>query len=97
MTRSDITARFTFFLPDARVLDDSEVAALPTDKIQAVDTDKKPGVWLEIHCPDAACIKDDGRISIPAEGIEPLEKKGIWLNLFCPEGSCKLEESTELP
>jgi hypothetical protein len=42
-------------------------------------------------------VRDDGRISIPAEGIESTENKGVWLNLFCPEGSCELEEGSSLP
>jgi hypothetical protein len=32
--------RFTFFLPDARVLSEAEVVAIPTEKKQAAGTDK---------------------------------------------------------
>lgn len=97
MALSNTKTSLKFFIPDARVLSEAEIAALPAERKQAAGTPKKEGVWLEIHCPDASCVADDGRISIPAEGVEPVEKKGIWLNLFCPEGSCELEESTELP
>ena len=90
-------SRFTFFFPDARVLSEAEIAAIPTEKKQAADTDKKEGVWLEIYCPDASCVRDDGQITIPAVGTEPAEKEGIWLNIFCPEGSCELNEVTDLP
>lgn len=48
-------------------------------------------------CPDASCVSNDGRITIPAVGAEPAEKRGIWLKLFCPEGSCELKEGTDLP
>ena len=97
MTLQESSTRFTFFFPDARVLSEAEISVLPQEKKQAVETDQKKGVWLEIHCPDASCVRDDGRISIPAEGIESVENKGVWLNLFCPEGSCELEEGSSLP
>lgn len=97
MALSDTNTQFTFFFPDARVLSEAEIAALPAEKKQAIATDQKMGVWLEIHCPDASCVRDDGRISIPAAGIESTENKGVWLNLFCPEGSCELEEGSSLP
>jgi hypothetical protein len=97
MALSDTNTRFKFFFPDARVLSEEEIAALPAEKKQSVETDAKKGVWLEVFCPDASCVRADGRISIPAEGIESAEKKGVWLNLFCPEGSCELREGTDLP
>jgi hypothetical protein len=97
MALSDTNTRFTFYFPDARVLSEAEIAALPAEKKQSVEADAKKGVWLEVFCPDASCVREDGRISIPAEGIESAEKKGVWLNLFCPEGSCELREGTDLP
>lgn len=97
MTNGDSDTRFTFFLPNARVLKDDEIAAIPTERKQAAEQDKKEGVWLELYCPDASCVGDDGRITIPAVGTEPVKKKGIWLNLFCPEGSCELKQPTDLP
>ena len=97
MALKDSKTRFTFFFPDARILNEAEIAAIPTEKKKAAEADKKEGVWLEIYCPDASCVRDDGRITIPAEGAESAEIKGIWLNLFCPEESCELNEMTDLP
>ena len=97
MTSGDAKSRFKFFFPDAWVLNESEVAASPAEKKQAVEALNKEGVWLEIHCPDASCIHDDGRITIQAVGTESAEEKGIWLNHFCPEGGCEIEEVTGLP
>lgn len=97
MSMEDAKSRFKFFFPDARVLGESEIAALPAEKKQAVESLGKTGVWLEVHCPDASCVGDDGRITIPAVGTESAEEKGVWLNLFCPEGSCELQEGTQLP
>ena len=97
MAFKDTDARFTFFFPDARVLDDAEIAAIPADKKQAAEAAQKKGIWLEVHCPDASCVSDDGRITIPALGAESLEKNGMWLNIFCPEGSCELNQMTDLP
>ena len=97
MADKETSSRFTFFFPDARILSEAEVAALPAEKKQAAEIAEKEGVWLEIYCPDASCLNADGRITIPAAGAESMEKKGIWLNLFCPEGSCELTEGTNLP
>ena len=97
MALKDSETRFTFYFPNARVLNEAEIAAIPTEKKEAAEADKKEGIWLEIYCPDASCVADDGRISIPAVGAEPAEAKGFWLNLFCPEGSCELNQMTDLP
>lgn len=97
MALKDRKTRFTFFLPDARVLNEAEIAAISAERKGAAGSDKKEGIWLEIYCPDDSCVGDDGRISIPAVGAESDDKKGIWLNLFCPEGSCELNQMTDLP
>ena len=97
MALKDRETRFTFFFPNARVLNEAEIDAIPTEKKEAAEADKKEGIWLEIYCPDASCVADDGRITIPAVGAEPAEAKGFWLNLFCPEGSCELDQMTDLP
>ena len=89
--------RFTFFCPDARVLDEAEIAAIPAEKREAAQADNRKGIWLEFHCPDGSCVGDDGRITIPAVGAESAEAKGFWLNLFCPEGSCELNLPSSLP
>ena len=70
MDLSDSDTRFIFFLPDARVLDEAEIAAIPAEKKHAAETDKKEGIWLEIYCPDGSCVGDDGRITISAVGTE---------------------------
>jgi len=97
MVLKDSETRFTFFFPDARILNEAEIAAIPTEKKEAAGSDKKEGIWLEIYCPNASCVGDDGRITIPALGAETSKKEGIWLNLFCPEGSCELTQMTDLP
>jgi hypothetical protein len=97
MADKESSTHFTFFFPGARGLNEAEIAAIPEEKKKAAETDKREGVWLEIYCPDASCVSDDGRITIPALGAEPAKKEGIWLNLFCPEGSCELKETTDLP
>lgn len=91
------TVRFKFFLPEARILTQEEVAALPAEKKTAASAGGKEGLWIEIHCPDASCLDDKGHISIPAAGSKPGKERGTWLNLFCPEGQCEISESTDLP
>jgi hypothetical protein len=88
-------SRFRFYLPDARLLEESEIANLPPEKKSAAETGGQ-GLWLEIACPDASCIDDQGNIHIPAQGVEA-KQKGTFLKLFCPEGSCEVIRPTDLP
>ena len=97
MTTQESGSRFTFYCPGARVLSDTEAAALPPDKKQAAENTGKSGIWLEIDCPDQSCVSTDGNVTIPAAGTEAKGKKGVWLNVFCPDDSCELTESTALP
>jgi hypothetical protein len=97
MVTQDNSAQFTFFFPEARVLREEEVEALPPEKRQAAAKSGQRGVWLEINCPDKSCISDDGKIIVSAVGAEAKPKGGVWLNLFCPEDSCELRQGTDLP
>jgi hypothetical protein len=86
--------RFTFFLPNARLLRENEIANLPEEKIRSAASTGSDGIWLEIACPDPSCLDAEGRITLPTG--EP-EGKGFFLNLFCPEGSCEIAQATDLP
>jgi hypothetical protein len=86
--------RFKFFLPDARVLTESEINSLPAEKVQSVKATGRKGLWLEINCPDGSCLDSEGRITLP---VQESEDEGIFLNLFCPEGSCEIVQGTDLP
>jgi len=97
MATQDNSAQFTFFFPEARVLNGAEVDALPPEKRQAAAKSGQQGVWLEINCPDRSCISEDGKITVSAVGAEATSKGGVWLNLFCPEDSCEIRQSTDLP
>ncbi|MFO7707344.1 MAG: hypothetical protein R6V84_04160 [Desulfobacterales bacterium] len=85
--------RFTFFFPEARVLSANEV---PADKKKAAEASGKPGVWLEVHCPDGSCVGKDGKVTLQAAGVAGKADKGLWLNVFCPEDSCLWKGGTEL-
>lgn len=91
------TSRFRFFLPNARLLEEHEIAKLPPQKLSAVKKGDEEGLWIELACPDEACIDDKGNITIPAKGTDTTEKKGFLLNLFCPEDSCEVVQGTDLP
>jgi hypothetical protein len=86
--------QFKFFLPDARVLSESEIDSLPAEKVQSVKAAGREGLWLEINCPDGSCLDAEGRITLP---VQESEGEGIFLNLFCPEGSCEILQGTDLP
>lgn len=92
-----ITSRFKFFLPNARLLDDSEIADLLPENLKAVKPGQQEGLWIEIVCPDASCIDEDGNITIPAKSADPVSEDGIFLSLFCPNDSCEVVQSTDLP
>ena len=83
-----------FFLPDARVLSESEIDSLPAEKVQSVKAAGKEGFWLEINCPDGSCLDADGKITLP---VQKSKDEGIFLDLFCPEGSCEILQGTDLP
>jgi hypothetical protein len=91
------TSRFRFFLPQARILEQDEIADLPPEELKSAESSGQKGLWLEIICPGESCIDDEGNINIPAKGTDMSAKKGVFLNLFCPEGSCKVFQSTDLP
>jgi len=88
--------RFTFFLPQARVLRDDEVAQLSIDKRKAVEAGERAGLWLELSYPEAFKRDAKGRLVLPV--AEPdADKKGTFVQLFCPNDSCRITEPTDLP
>ena len=91
------TSRFRFFLPEARVLNQDEIANLPPEKLKAAESGGQDGLWLEIVCPDESCIDEDGNITITTRGLDSASNKGIFLSLFCPDDSCEVYQSTDLP
>jgi len=95
MKRDIQKERLTVFIEDARVITQDEQSRLPTEKREAVSG--KPGLWIEVACPDGACSLEKDKITLPAGGVVPKETRGIWLSLFCPENQCMLEQSTDLP
>jgi len=88
--------QFKFFLPNARLLSESEIENLSAETIKAAGAGDENGLWLEIACADRSCMDAEGRIKIPTQGSAE-KSKGIFLELFCPEGSCEIVQSTDLP
>jgi hypothetical protein len=97
--------RLTVFAPEARLLTEEEIRALPADKRQAAAAAGIEGVWLEVLCSREECLSDKQGIAVPVRGVTEKERaslggkqgKGFWLNLFCPEDSCVLEQSSDVP
>jgi hypothetical protein len=87
--------RLKVFIPEARVLTEDEKAVLPRDKKEAVAS--KPGLWIEVLCPEGACSQEGDRITLPSGAAETGGVKGIWLNVFCPDNQCELRSYTDLP
>lgn len=55
------------------------------------------GAWLDLFCPDDACLRDEERINVPMFCSAPETVKDPWLDIFCPAGSCEIIEATNLP
>ena len=87
---TDKPFRFKFFLPDARVLRGAEIE----DLAAARSNETQDGLWLEVSCPDASCMDDEGRITLPPQ---TRELEGFFVNLFCPRDSCEVVQGTDLP
>jgi hypothetical protein len=84
-------------MPKARVLSEKEVGEL-SDKAKAFAAEcKERGLWLEIFCPDDACLLEGERIKLPVFCEHPKHKHSPWLDIFCPGGSCEVNEPSKLP
>ena len=57
---------------------------------------KNKDKWLEVFCPDDACLAEEERISLPVSR-EDAEERSAWLRLFCPAHSCEVTSPTHLP
>lgn len=64
---------FAFFLPGSRLLSSAEVATIPEEKRKAATGSGREGVWLEVPCPDGACMKKRGKIVLEAVPAGPKE------------------------
>ena len=87
----------TVFVPGIRSLTELEISQRPKEKVRAAEASSAKGVWLEVPCPDLACLTGEDRITFSVKGAPEKEKKGLWLNLFCPEDACEVRHATDLP
>ncbi|MCF8145514.1 MAG: hypothetical protein K9N21_16500 [Deltaproteobacteria bacterium] len=85
------------FLPKARVLSGKEVDALSEKEKTFAESCRERGVWLELFCPDDACLMEEERIKLPVFCDRPEHDHSLWLEIFCPGGSCEVTEATNLP
>jgi hypothetical protein len=85
------------FMPKARVLSENELGSLSEREKAFAGECKDKGLWLEIFCPDDACLLEEERIKLPVFCEHPEHKHSLWLEIFCPGGSCEVTESSKLP
>lgn len=85
------------FVSNARVLPEAQRGALSEREKAFEESCQDRGVWLELFCPDDACLTEEERFSVPVFCENPKVKKHVFLELFCPEDSCEVVESTRLP
>jgi hypothetical protein len=94
MTQTIQETRLKVFIENARVLSERDVSNLPEEKRAAVAG--KPGLWLEVDCPDGSCSLEKNTITLPAGGVTPKDTNGLWLNLFCPDNQCEVQQGSQL-
>ena len=85
------------FETNGRMLFDKKTQWL-TDKGDGSESEcRDRGTWLDLFCPDDACLRDEERINVPMFCSNPEAVKDPWLDIFCPAGSCEITEATNLP
>jgi hypothetical protein len=57
--------------------------------------DRKEDKWLNVFCPEDACLTDEERIARPTSS--KTTEHSEWLELFCPQESCEITSPTQLP
>ena len=85
------------FVSRARVLSEDQRGELSEQEHAFEKSCQERGVWLELFCPDDACLTEEERFSIPVFCEDPKVKKNVFLDLFCPGDNCEVVESTRLP
>lgn len=85
------------FVPGVRSLTGAEIYQLPKEKAQAAEASDAGGIWLEVPCPELACLTGEDRITFSVKGAPEKERKRSWLNLFCPGDACEVRQATDLP
>ena len=57
--------------------------------------DRHNDIWLDIFCPEDACLAEEERIALNTCG--KAEDRDGLLEVFCPEESCEISSPTQLP
>lgn len=89
--------RLRVFATNARCLSQDEISTLPLDARSSAEALGLGGTWLEVQCPEEACITGRDTITLSVKGAGKREEAGIWLRLFCPDKSCVITEPSNLP
>jgi hypothetical protein len=71
--------QFKFFLPDARLLDNDEIAALRAKLDHSAPSPDEKGLWIEMTCPDHSCLDHESRLTLPVTGEDPKDKTEPFL------------------
>ena len=66
----------TVFVPGVRSLTELEISQLPQLRVRLAETFNPKGIWLDVPCPDLACLSGEDRITLKAAGVLG-KKKGV--------------------
>ena len=84
------------YLEKARLLSEDEVSGLSEKEKTYAAQCKEKGVWLELFCPDGACITEEEKMQVPVFCENPEHDHSLFVDIFCPGGSCEATEPTDL-
>lgn len=84
------------FVANAKVLSEDQRGTLSQEEQAFEDSCEDRGVWLELFCPDDACLSQEERIGIQVFCKDPDAGKNLWFKIFCPDGSCEITSPTQL-
>ncbi len=59
----------TVFVPGVRYLTELEISQLPQLRVRLAETSDPKGIWLDVPCPDLACLSGEDRITLQATGV----------------------------
>lgn len=85
------------FVSSAQVLPEEKRGHLSEKEKEFENNCRECGVWLELFCPEDACLTEGERFTVPVFCENPRAKKSLVPELLCPDDSCEVVESTRLP
>ncbi len=85
------------YLSKARILAEEELGSLSEKEKAYAAQCKDRGIWLELFCPDDACLTEQEQMKVPVFCENKDHDHSLFVDLFCPDGTCEPTEPTDIP